>query len=127
MDFFGAREIVLHPLGGAFLTKPNEAGKRRVMRISGKELVVESEDRTTHGCRGAGERRKRGDKLTNREGHSLRICGRIGVQDGCRRFLPVLLAGSAVADEHIANGAPIGDIVGVVLIVNMLQTRDTGG
>src|SRR5437588_11529143 len=128
MDLLNSGKVVLHPLGGAFSAKPNEARDSSVMRIPGKKLVIQGKNSLGwHGGGGAGKGSKSGDEFTNLEGHFLWICGHAGVQDGCRCLLPGFLAGSAVANKHITDGAATGDVVGVILILNVLEAGKAGG
>src|SRR5213078_375652 len=93
-----------------------------------KKLVVQGKNSLgPDGGRGAGKGSKRGEELTNRKGHFLGVCGRTGVQNCGRRLLPVFPAGSTVADEQVADSAATGDVVSVVLVLNVFQAGDARG
>ena len=49
------------------------------------------------------------------------------VQKSRRCFLPVLFTRGAVADEEIAEGAASGDVVRIVLVVDVLEAGYAGG
>jgi len=50
-----------------------------------------------------------------------------GLGKSCRGFLPILLACEAVTDEQVAESAASSDVVGVVLIVDMLKAGHACG
>src|SRR5437762_4141881 len=128
MDLLRPGKIVLHPLGGAFSAKPHEARDSGVARIPRKKLVVQGKNSLgSDGGRGAGKESKRGEELTNRKGHFLWVCGCTGVQNCCRRLLPVFPADSAVADDYLADSAATGNVVSVVLVLNVFQAGDARG
>src|SRR5258708_29251760 len=54
VDLFWPGKIILHPLGGAFSAKPDEAGNSGVIRIPGKKLVIQANNiRGPHAGRSA--------------------------------------------------------------------------